>query len=212
MLIKSLKNNKVMGFARFEKKHEISIDELIDRSLNWSNQFLKETQGVQFHCLLQNTKGQFADIILAKDHYAMDRINDAIGKSETSQAMISALKPDTIDLTLMHILTSEFEAPDSFASIEIGFMKPVANSHTTDADILTASKQLEEKYLNLQTSTLNHFIGKTNSGRYTDVTFGRSLGSVRKTCFGFQENATAQTFLQLFDKSSFELDFWSVLA
>ncbi len=212
MLIKSLKNSQVMGFAQFQKQENVTTEEIIEKSLNWSESFLSEIEGLNFHCLLQNTRGRFADIILAENQKVMDTMNSSFGQSDASKLMLEVIDPKSVRLNLMDILKSDFELPDKFAAVEIGFMELPADTKHSESDILLASERLESDYLFQQRSTLQHFIGKTNMGRFTDVTFGRSLGSVRKSCLGFDQETSAQLFLNLFDEKSFELDFWSVLA
>ncbi len=212
MLIKQLNKNTIMGLSRFQNKAEVPIEDVIEKSLAWSECFLETIDGINFHCLLQNVKGELADVIFAKDPQAFSTMNDAFGQSSHSRQFLSLLKPETIRLNQVHIMDENFEIPSSFGAIEIGFMKTDAQKKFTTSDVTKASAALEDDYLLKQESSLAHFIGQTDENAFVDVTFGKSLGSVRKTCFGFYENPTALNFLNLFEKSSFELDFWYPLA
>lgn len=212
MLTKSLSNNTVMGFARFQKLENVSIEEIIEGSLAWSENFLSNIDGIGFHCLLQNLKGELADIILAEDQNAMVRMNDAFGQSPDVMNFMSKLNPDTIQLTNMKICKSNFVLPQDFSAVEIGFMKTPAGADTKVEHVLEKSDALENNYLNKHLSTCEHFIGELETGSYADVTFGRTLGEARKTCLGFEHDPYAQQFLKLFEPESCNLDFWSVLA
>ena len=212
MLIKQLNKNTIMGFSRFQNKAEVPIEDIIEKSLEWSESFLEKIDGINFHCLLRNTKGELADVIFAKDPQTFSMMNDAFGQSSHSKQFLSLLMPETIRLNQVHILDEFFEIPSSFGAIEIGFMQTDSSKKITISDIKKASAALEDDYLFKQESSQAHFIGQANENTFADVTFGKSVGSVRKTCFGFYENPTAVNFLNLFEESSFELDFWYPLA
>jgi len=209
MLNKMLDDYSVMGFATFSKRDGVENTDVIDASLNWSHQFLAPLEGVGFHCLLQNTKGGFADIVFAKNGEALSQLNENFDKSEASQKMMELLDPQSIQMTAMAISQDRFIPPTDFACIEIGFMK---SQTASKEEILQQSKLLEDNYLHKFENTKSHFIGEVEQGSYTDVTFGRSLGETRKICLGFDQDKTATEFLSLFDPTSFQLDFWALIA
>ena len=209
MLNKKLDGYSVMGFATFNKLENVQTFDLIDASLNWSHQFLAPLEGIGFHCLLQNTEGGFADIILAKNFDALGQVNENFEKSETSKKMMDLLDPQSIQMTAMAITLPNFTPPSDFSCMEIGFMKTQTASKT---EILQQSKSLEDNYLHNFENTKGHFIGEIEAGCFADVTFGRTLGETRKICMGFETDKFASEFLSLFDPDSFKLDFWSLVA
>ena len=67
MINKKLENLKVMGFAKFKKKADVELHDVIASSIKWQEGFLAEIEGISFATMLMNTKGELADVIFAKD-------------------------------------------------------------------------------------------------------------------------------------------------
>ncbi len=210
MLRKDLGPLKMMGFARYEKRDGVETEDLIDAALNWRHDFLEKQEGIAMHCFLANTKGQFADAIMAVDETAFMAMSENHPKAPSSQAFMQLLQPESIRLTANKILKSDVDVPENFSCIEFGTFSP--NTSFSESLMLDISSKIEEKYLFSFSEPRAHFMGKVNETTYSEIAFVENLGMARRICNGYIQDDTCLELLGIFDPESVELDFWYKLA
>ncbi|MBL4906347.1 MAG: hypothetical protein JKX94_02770 [Sneathiella sp.] len=212
MLNKEMNNLGVMGFVTFEKLPDVNSEDVIAASLRWQREFLKPMEGMGFHCLLGNLNGGFADLIFGTDRSAFERMNELFPSAPSSAAMMKLLDRESISMRSAELLKKDFSIPVSFSCVEAGFMRAVKPGQLMPEDVVHASETLERDYLEAYANTQGHFVGTTEENSYCEVTFGQTLGQTREICFGYEAAKPCSDFLDLFDKPSFEFDFWFPLA
>ncbi len=210
MLKKDLGPLKMMGFARYEKCDGVVTEDLIEAALNWRHDFLDKQDGIAMHCFLSNTKGQFADAIMAVDQAAFMSMSENHPKAESSQAFMELLKPENIRLTPNTILKDGVTVPNDFSCIEFGTFKP--NADFTETSMLEISQKIEEKYLSGFSESKAHFMGRVDETTYSEIAFVENLGMARRICNGYIQDDTCLELLSIFDPESVDLDFWYKLA
>jgi len=212
MLNKQLNNYRVMGFTTFEKKNNVDTMDVVSASLHWQREFLKNMDGIGFHCLLGNMSGGFADIIFASDQPSFDKMGELHFEAPSSKKFMSLLEPTSVQLRSASILNGGFVIPSGFSCIEAGFMTLAEGSSVQDSEIGDRSSKIEDEYLGEYSNTLGHFVGNIGDQSYCEITFGQTLGQTREICYGYEKSAVCQEFLGLFDEKNFEFDFWVPLA
>ncbi|MEH6631362.1 MAG: hypothetical protein V7776_11065 [Halopseudomonas aestusnigri] len=210
MLRKDLGPLSMMGFARYEKREGVDTEDLIEAALNWRHDFLEKQEGIAMHCFLANTKGQFADAIMAVDEKAFMAMSENHPKASSSQAFMQLLKPESIRLTPNKILKSEVLVPKDFSCIEFGTFSP--NNNFSEPLMLNISSKIEEKYLSNFSEPRAHFMGRVDEKTYSEIAFVENLGMARQICNGYIQDDTCMELLSIFDPKSVELDFWYKLA
>ena len=202
----------VMGFARYQKRQGVSADELIDAALTWQTEFLANQAGIAFHAFLGNTRGGFADAILAVDGKAFEEMSLRHSETESSKALMNLLDLPSVRLCRSLILKDSVFPPEDFSCIEFGTFRMKPGTMATEDTVRRASNHIEQTYLTGSASTRLRFVGKIDEKTYCEVAFGNTLAETRRVCRGYVGHPDCQPLLELFDPESVDLDFWYVLA
>lgn len=212
MLKRNLGPVGVMGFARYKKRHDASADDLIDAARRWQHEFLASQAGIAFHAFLGNTRGEFADAILAVDLKAFEDMTRRHSEAESSDAFMQLLDLPSVRLCRNTILKEGVLPPEDFSCVEFGTFRIKPGTMATEETVRRASNHIEETYLRGSSNTRLHFVGKIDEQTYCEVAFGHTLAETKRICRGYVGDPDCQPLLELFDPESVDLDFWYVLA
>ncbi|SFT95002.1 hypothetical protein SAMN05444141_105239 [Pseudovibrio denitrificans] len=210
MLLKQNSTASVMGFARYSRKPEIEPAELVAAARNWQKSYLAKQDGILMHAFVGNLAGEFADVILASDAAAFANMSQNFSNDESSRTFHSMLDERTIKLTQIRLLDNAFQVPTGFSSIEIG--KLALRGVDGEEEMLASAAQLKSNYLSRFPEAKAHVMGHINGDNYAEVAFAENIGAGREICYGYLQDESGQNFLKHFDQTSFDLDFWFVLA
>ncbi|QPC88562.1 hypothetical protein GA830_06090 [Mesorhizobium sp. NBSH29] len=203
---------RVLGFARYEKRHDAAPVDVVAAALRWQEEFLAQQDGIAFHAFFGNLRGGFADLILARDDAAFAEMTSRYAEAESARKFVDLLDRESIRLCKSTILKDPLSLPDGFSCVEFGTFRIPAGRATTAQTVKDASDHIEATYLRGSDNTREHFVGLINDETYCEVVFGRSLAETRRTCLGYLDNPDCQKLLTLFDPESVDLDFWYLLA
>ena len=202
----------VMGFTRYTRRDDTKPEDLIQASREWQRNFLKKQPGIVMHRLLGNLRGQFADAIFAVDQASFSNMKEQYKGEPSSRALMALIDPESIKPMLNLILKEEVQVPANFSCIEFGTLQPRQGGNFSEAAMLMASKRLEDEYLANHPQAISHFMGRIDENTYSEIALVQTLGAAREICNGYLSNAVCGEFLEMFDPTSFDLDFWFVLA
>jgi hypothetical protein len=212
MLKRNLGPVGVMGFARYKKRHDASADDLIDAARRWQHEFLATQAGIAFHAFLGNTRGEFADAILAVDLKSFEDMTRRHSEAESSDVFMAMLDAQSVRLCRSAILKEDVLPPEDFSCVEFGTFRIKPEAMATEEAVRRASDHIDRTYLSGSDNTRCHFIGRIDDVTYCEVAFGRTLAETKRICRGYVGDPDCQPLLELFDPESVDLDFWYVLA
>ena len=211
MINKKLENLKVMGFAKFKKKADVELHDVIASSIKWQEGFLAEIEGISFATMLMNTKGELADVIFAKDEEAFSSMLKTFSNNPLSKEFLELLDVSTTRHFKSTILKEGFSVPEDFGCLEFGTFKTNDNS-TKTSTISKIGEEIFSSYLSNHEANLGHFIGQISDDTYSEVAFGKTVGLTKRICDGYLGNEKCMELISLFDPESVDLDFWVPIA
>ncbi|MDR2205866.1 MAG: hypothetical protein LBE36_06905 [Flavobacteriaceae bacterium] len=206
-----LNNNSAnaMEFTSFKKKENVSDDELLNALSNFETTLSKHP-GLIFHCLLRNYSNEYAHLLLASSMNNFKNLESNLGHFPEVKFFFELIDMQTVKIEYHEIQKENFQVPTNFSCVEKGIfsLKEVNNFDK----LLQISDTIEKEYLNTFENTKAHFIGTINTNRYSEITFGETLGKTKQICMGYFENTFCKKLLEISDETSMELDFWYVIA
>lgn len=200
---------KAMEFTSFKKKDTVTDDELINAILQFEIQLAKQN-GFIFHCLVRNFKNEYANVLFVENFENLNDIETHLMQIPEAQNFFKLIEKQSIKIEFHHIQKNNFQIPLYFSCIECGTFS-LKNENKAN-QLLSISNTIETNYLNTFENTSEHFIGKIKSNKFSEITFGKTLGQTKKICFGYFQNPFCTPLLELADENSMELDFWYLIA
>ena len=201
---------KVMEFTSFRKKENVTDDELIQAVIQFENSFLKNQNGVIFHCLVRNFNNEYANVLFADDMDSLNKLVKSANENNTASHFFNLIENKSIKMNFNKIEKNNFKIPDQFSCIEYGTFS--LKNKDDFQKLISVSEIIEKEYLNKEENTKAHFIGSISENLYSEVTFGKTLGKTKEICFGYMENSSCQPMLAMADETSMQLDFWYLIA
>lgn len=202
-------NPQVLEFTSFKKKEAVSDDDLIHAVLKFEA-LLAQQPGILFHCLVRNYKNEYANVLFAESESDLTALEKNIGQDPDTQSFFSMVESSTVEVTFHKILTKEFRIPINFSCVEKGVFK--LKDVTQKQELLNVSTAIENEYLNSFKNTKAHFIGEQGENKYSEFTFGETLGKTKEICLGYLSNSICIPMLSMAEESSMEFDFWYLIA
>lgn len=202
----------VMGFARYEAKEGVEAANLIAAAHRWQKEFLAHQPGIAMHCFLGNSRGHYADAILATDAGAFAAMAEEHMQAPSSQAFMKLLRPDSIRLCRNDLMNPVQSVPAGFAAIEFGTFRPKHANGFTEDMLRSASDLVERDYLARDPECRLHLMARAGEGTYSEICFVETEGAAREICGGYLTSEACAPLLGLMDPESVDLDFWHVLA
>lgn len=212
MLHKEIGPMCVMGFARYEAREGVKAAELIAAARKWQKDFLAHQPGIAMHCFLGNSKGHYADAILATAGDDFAAMAEAHMQAPSSKAFMELLQLDSIRLCRNELLMPLQSVPQGFAALEFGTFRPKQGNGFTEDALRSASDRVERDYLVHYPETRAHLMARAGEGTYSEICFVETEGAAREICGGYVTSEACAPLLELFDPASVDLDFWHVLA
>ena len=209
-----LKENqaKVMEFTKFEKAENVTNEDFITSVMKFEKEYLSTKEGIAFHCLVRNLKGEYANLLFADSMENLKKIEDGFMDNEVSKNFMGNINPKTVKVHHHMILKGNFQVPENFACFEHGTFAPKEESDFSEKGLLSVSEQIENEYLNTFENSLGHFIGKIDDKRYSEIAFGKTLGKTREICYGYFGIEPGMKMLNMFNLDTVDLDFWYLIA
>ncbi|MCC9069989.1 hypothetical protein LNQ49_00025 [Flavobacterium sp. F-65] len=196
---------KAMEFTSFNKKENVTDDELINAVLKFES-ILAKQNGVIFHCLVRNFKNEYANILFVSDFGDLKKIEENLIKLPEAQDFFKLIDGPSIKMEYHEVLKTNFKIPSSFSCIECGTFK-LKNENEVE-QLLIVSENIEKEYLSTFENTKDHFIGRIQDNTYSEITFGETLGKTKEICFGYMSNSFCKPMLEMADETTMKLDFW----
>ncbi len=75
--------------------------------------------------------------------------------------------------------------------------------------LIELSKKVDDEFLSTQNGLLSHFLLKGKDGLYADVAIATSQEKAEELCQQWLHNDVALEYLELLDKESVDMSFWS---
>lgn len=79
----------------------------------------------------------------------------------------------------------------------------------TEAHLIELAQRVEEQFLSQQEELILHFLVRGSDGRYADVAIASSQEKAEEYCQQWLENDAALEYLELLDKDSVNMTFWT---
>ncbi len=79
----------------------------------------------------------------------------------------------------------------------------------TEARLLELAQRVEERFLCQQEELILHFLVRGSDGRYADVAIASSQEKAEEYCQQWLENDAALEYLELLEKDSVNMTFWT---
>ncbi len=203
---------RTIGFARYQKRAEATIESLLDACLKWRTDFLDHQPGIVGHRLLRNLQGQFADVILAESRDSFETMAKLHPEALSSQAMFALLDPSSVVLRTNDVLGEPLQIPTDFACVEYGTFSAKPGETLTEPQVIAASAEVERDYLARFDDTRGHVLARVDEHSFAEIAFVSTLGAARAICGGYVDAPSCANLLGLFNPDSVDLDFWYVLA
>lgn len=102
------------------------------------------------------------------------------------------------------IIKDSFSA---FGGVDFGFF--ALKEGVSEQDLIALAKKVEAEFLSEQEELLGHFLLRGENGTYVDCVFATTQEKAEQYCQQWLENATALAFLDLMEKDSVNLTFWT---
>lgn len=200
---------KAMEFASFRKKENVTDDELLFAVSNFetaiSNQY-----GLIFHCLVRNYDNEYANVLFGESVKDLKELGNNFGHLPEVQAFFGLIDSQSIKIEYHVIEKENFQVPEGFSCVEKGTF---ALKEASDADKIPGiSEKIEKEYLDTFENTQAHFIGRTGTDLFSEVTIGKTLAKTKQICLGYFENDSCMELLNKADKDTLKLDFWYLIA
>ncbi len=203
---------QVMEFTTFEKSVNITNEDFITLAMKFEKEYLSTKNGIAFHCLVRNLKGEYANLLFAESMEVLKEIEKGFTENEAAVNFLENINLQTVKIHHHKILKEKFQIPDNFACFEHGTFVPKAEVAFYKKELLSVSQQIENEYLNTFENSLGHFIGKVDDERFSEIVFGKTLGKTREICYGYLGIESGMKMLNMFDPKTVDLDFWYLIA
>lgn len=79
----------------------------------------------------------------------------------------------------------------------------------TEARLIELAQGVEERFLSQQEELILHFLVRGSDGRYADVAIASSQEKAEEYCQQWLENDVALEYLELLEKDSVNMTFWT---
>ncbi len=79
----------------------------------------------------------------------------------------------------------------------------------TEAHLIELAQQVEQKFLSQQDELVLHFLVRGSDGSYADVAIASSQEKAEEYCQQWLEDDIALAYLELLDKESVNMTFWT---
>lgn len=79
----------------------------------------------------------------------------------------------------------------------------------TEEQLISLSKEVDDKFLSNEKELLSHFLLKGKDGKYADVAIATTQAKAEEICQLWLYNEVTQKYLELLDKDSVDMSFWS---
>lgn len=99
------------------------------------------------------------------------------------------------------------DSTSSFAGFEFAVFK--AKEGVTEEDLLTLSKEVDDRFLSNEEELLSHFLLKGKDGLYADVAIATTQKKAEEICQLWLHNDVAKRYLELLDETSVDMTFWT---
>jgi len=206
------KSPKVMEFTKFEKAENVTDEDLITSLMTFEKEYLSKQEGIIFHCLVRNLKGEYANLLFADTMNSLKNIEEGFMENDASKNFMGNINPQTVKIHYHEILKENFQVPENFACFEHGTFVIKKDIDFTEKNMLSISNKIETEYLNTFDNSLGHFMGKINKETYSELAFGKTLGKTREICYGYFGIDAGMELLNLYVPEKVDLDFWYLIA
>ncbi|UUC45108.1 hypothetical protein [Flavobacterium cerinum] len=202
-------NASVMECTRFRIAENATEKDLLQAISDFENQFLAHLEGIAFHCLAKNDKGEYANILLAQNTAVLTTIEKDITSNPGALSFLKLIDKKSVIIHYLNIEKEPLLIPENFSCVELGTF---ALKKGTLQELLAVSDSIEKNYLSHFPNTQLHFIGTLPDDIYAEVTFGTTLQSTQQICAGYLSDPNCTPLMEMIDETRMALDFWSVLA
>ncbi len=200
---------KAMEFTSFRKKETVTDDELINAVLKFETVVAKQS-GVIFHCLVRNFKNEYANVLFVENIEHLHLLSKEIASFPEAKDFFDLIDMDTVKMNFHEILKDDFTIPVGFSCIEHGTFS--LKEESTIDSLLKVSSDIEKYYLSTLDNSLEHFVGRVKDQKLSEVVIGKTYAKTKQICYGYYENKYGQSFLDLADLATVDLDFWYLIA
>jgi uncharacterized protein YifE (UPF0438 family) len=200
---------KAMEFTSFKKKETVTDDELTNAVLKFETVVAKQS-GVIFHCLVRNFKNEYANVLFVENIEQLHLLSKEVASFPEAKDFFDLIDMDTVKMELHEILKDDFKIPIGFSCIEHGTF--ALKEESTIDPLLKVSSNLEKYYLSTFDNSLEHFVGRVKNQKLSEVALGKTYAKTKQICYGYYENKYGQSFLDLADLATVDLDFWYLIA
>ncbi|ELR69506.1 hypothetical protein C900_05038 [Fulvivirga imtechensis AK7] len=201
-----------MEFTSFSKVADVTDEDFIATAMQFEENYLKKQVGVVSHFLLRNLKGEYANLLFAKDREALKAVEQGFKNDPYARHYMQQISGSSVTVYYHSILKKNFLVPEHFSCFEHGIFKVKKEEKYSQRYILDISQKLEDQYLDLQDNTLEHFIGMLDEDTYSEIVFGKTLGKTREVCFGYLQEPIGLELMDIMIPDTAILDFWYLIA
>ena len=202
-------NPEVMEFTSFKKAEHITEQELLKAVADFEAGFLDLQKGIVMHCLVKNSKDEYANVLFAENAAVLKDIAEQLAAEAPFLTFLNAINRKTVTVNYMDIEKAAVRLPDTISCIEFGTFALKSGDRET---LLKISDTIETEYLNSFENTQLHFIGSLPNDHYAEVTFGKDLQKTQEICGGYLIHDSCTPLMEMIDETKMTLDFWTVIA
>lgn len=199
----------VMEFTRFRVKENTTESDLLKAITDFEALFLNLQNGIVFHCLAKNNKGEYANFLLAENTTVLMAIEKDITSNPGALSFLNLIDRESVEIHYLNIEKESLFVPDVFSCIEFGIF---ALREGNLQELLAVSDSIEKNYLSRFPNTKLHFIGSHPDDIYAEVTFGVSTEETQQICAGYMADLYCLPLMEMLDDTRLSLDFWDVIA
>lgn len=200
---------KAMEFTSFKKKETVTDDELMNAVMQFEN-LVANQSGVIFHCLVRNFKNEYANVLFVENIQHLHLLSKEVSSHQEAKDFFALIDMASVKMEFHEIQTDSFIVPEAFTCIECGTFNLKEN--ITVGNLSKMSNDLEKGYLETFDNSLGHFVGHIKDMKVSEVAFGKTYAKTKQICYGYSQNNFGQSLLALADATTFDLDFWYVVA
>ena len=200
---------KAMEFTSFKKQNGVSDDDLMASVIKFEEVLAKQS-GVIFHCLVRNLENSYANVLFVENAEHLHQLSKEVAALPEAQHFFSLINMETVRMEFHEILKDGFHIPQGFACVECGTfnLKPEA---TLEA-FINASTNIENHYLNKFENSLEHFVGRVEGKKVSEIAIGKTYAKTKQVCYGYFDDKYGQELLNLAIMDTVNLDFWYLVA
>lgn len=200
---------KAMEFTSFKKQEGVSDDDLMASVLKFE-EILAKQPGVIFHCLVRNFENTYANVLFVENVEHLHQLSKEVAALPEAQHFFSLISMETVRMEFHEILKDDFHVPQGFACVECGTftLKP----ESTIEAFISTSTNLEKNYLNKFDNCLEHFVGRVEGKKVSEIAIGKTYAKTKQVCYGYFDDKYGQELLNLAIMDTVNLDFWYLVA